>query len=110
MRRFFYIKGERRMSDLEQMARLEERLRQVAEEHPICRQQLQDVTQEIKEIRERLACVEQSHGALERAVFDMKKDLKEQISDFKKFVFWAIGLGISISGIVASILPYLMGR
>lgn len=98
------------MSDLEQMARLEERLRQVAEEHPICRRQLQGVTQEIKEIRERLACVEQSHGALERAVFDMKKDLKEQISDFKKFVFWAIGIGVTMSGIVVSVLPYILGR
>lgn len=110
MRRFFYIKGERCMSDLEQMARLEERLRQVAEEHPACRQQLQNATEEIKEIRERLARVEQSHEALERAVFDMKKDLKEQLSDFKKFVFWAIGIGVTMSGIVVSVLPYILGR
>lgn len=98
------------MSDIEQMARLEERLRQVADEHPACRRQLQNATEEIKEIRERLARVEQSHEALERAVFDMKKDLKEQLSDFKKFIFWAIGMGVAVSGIVASALPYILGR
>lgn len=59
------------MSDLEQMARLEERLRQVAKEHPACRTQLQNATREIAEIRERLARVEKGHDALEKAVFGM---------------------------------------
>lgn len=54
------------MSDLEQMARLEERLRQVAKEHPTWRTQLQNATREIAEIRERLARVEKGHDALER--------------------------------------------
>lgn len=98
------------MSESEQMARLEERLRQVAEEHPACRRQLNKATDEIKEIRERLARVEQNHESLEKAVVEMKKDLKEQLQDFKKSVSWAIGTAITISSVLVSALPYLLGR
>lgn len=97
-------------SDLEKMARLEERLRQVAEEHPTCRQQLQDATHEIQEIRERLARVEQNHESLKGTVLEMKKDLKEQLQDFKKSVSWAIGTAITVSSVLVSALPYLLGR
>ena len=98
------------MSDVEQMVRLEERLRQVAEEHPACRQQLQNATEEIKEIRERLARVEENHDALERVVVEMKKDLKEQLQEFKKSVSWAIGTAITVSSVLVSALPYIIGR
>ena len=98
------------MSETERMARLEERLRQVADEHPACRAQLNRATDEIKEIRERLARVEQRHEALEKAVFEMKTDLREQLAEFKKFVLWTIGTGITISGIVVSAVQLLIGR
>ena len=98
------------MSDAEQMARLEERLRQVADEHPACRAQLNKATDEIKEIRERLAVVEQNHKSLEKAVGEMKRDLKEQLQDFKKSVSWAIGTAITVSSVLVSALPYLLGR
>lgn len=98
------------MSDSEKMAILEERIRQVAQEHPACRKQLQEAVADIVKIRERLARVEQSHDALEKAVLDMKKDMKEQLSDFKKFVLWTIGAGITMSGIVVSVLQHILGR
>ena len=98
------------MSDAEKMARIEERLRQVVEEHPACRKQLQSATNEIKEIRERLARVEENHDALEKAVVEMKKDLKEQLSEFKKSVSWAIGTAITVSSVLVSALPYIIGR
>lgn len=98
------------MSDVEKMARIEERLRQVVEEHPACRNQLQSATKEIAEIRERLASVEKGHDALEKAVVEMKKDLKEQLADFKKSVSWAIGTAITVSSVLVSALPYVIGR
>ena len=98
------------MSDMERMARLEERLRQVADEHPACRAQLNRATQEIQEIRERLTRVEQGHEALERAVFDMKTDIREQLAEFKKFVLWTIGTGITVSGLVVSAVQLAIGR
>ncbi len=97
------------MSDTERMARLEERLKQVADEHPACRAQLNRATDEIKEIRERLIRVEQNHDSLERAVRDMKQDLKEQLQDFKKSVSWAIGTAITVSSVLVSALPYVIG-
>ena len=97
------------MSDAEQMARLEERLRQVADEHPACRAQLNKATDEIKEIRERLARVEQNHESLEKAVVEMKKDLKEQLQEFKRSVSWAIGTAITVSSVRVSALPYVIG-
>ena len=98
------------MSDTERMARLEERLRQVADEHPICREQLHKATEEIKDIRERLSRVEKGHEALERAVFDMKADIREQLGEFKKFVLWTIGTGITVSGIVVSAVQLILGK
>ena len=98
------------MSDMERMARLEERLRQVADEHPACRAQLNRATQEIQEIRERLTRVEQGHEALERAVFDMKTDIREQLAEFKKFVLWTIGTGITVSGLVVSAVQLAIWR
>ena len=98
------------MSEMERMARLEERLKQVADEHPACRKQLQRATDEIKEIRERLARVEQNHHALEKAVIEMKKDLKEELHGFKKSVSWAIGTAIAVSSVLVSALPYVFGR
>lgn len=97
------------MSDTERMARLEERLKQVANEHPACRAQLNRATDEIKEIRERLIRVEQNHDSLERAVREMKQDLKEQLQDFKKSVSWAIGTAITVSSVLVSALPYVIG-
>ena len=98
------------MSEIERMVRLEEELKQVAKEHPLCRQQLQNATNEIKEIRERLACVERDHRALEKAVGEMKRDLKEQLQDFKKSISLAIGTAITISSVLVSALPYVIGR
>ncbi len=98
------------MSDIEKMIRLEEQLKKVAEEHPLCRQQLNNATEEIKTIRERLTRVEQNHESLEKAVSEMKKDLKEQLSEFKKSVSWAIGTAITVSSVLVSALPYLLGR
>lgn len=98
------------MSDIEKMIRLEEQLKKVAEEHPLCRQQLNNATEEIKTIRERLTRVEQNHDSLEKAVSEMKKDLKEQLSEFKKSVSWAIGTAITVSSVLVSALPYLLGR
>ena len=98
------------MSDIERMIRLEEQLKKVAEEHPLCRRELNNVTEEIKTIRERLTRVEQSHDSLEKAVSEMKKDLKEQLSEFKKSVSWAIGTAITVSSVLVSALPYLLGR
>jgi predicted nucleic acid-binding Zn-ribbon protein len=98
------------MSDAERMARLEERLQQVAAEHPACREQLDKATDEIKNIRERLIRVEQNHDALEKAVVEMKKDLKEQLQEFKKSVSWAIGTAITVSSVLVSALPYVIGR
>ena len=97
------------MSDTERMARLEERLKQVADEHPACRAQLNRATDEIKEIRERLIRVEENHDSLERAVREMKQDLKEQLQDFKKSVSWAIGTAITVSSVLVSALPYVIG-
>lgn len=98
------------MSETEKMIRLEEQLKKVAEEHPACRAQLNKATDEIKEIRERLAVVEQNHKSLEKAVGEMKRDLKEQLRDFKKSVSWAIGTAITVSSVLVSALPYLLGR
>ncbi|MBR6268643.1 MAG: hypothetical protein IKR28_09990 [Selenomonadaceae bacterium] len=98
------------MSETERMAILEERLRQVADEHPACRAQLNKATDEIKEIRERLIRVEENHDSLERAVGEMKQDLKEQLQDFKKSVSWAIGTAITVSSVLVSALPYVIGR
>ena len=98
------------MSDIEKMIRLEEQLKKVAEEHPRCRRQLNNATEEIKTIRERLTRVEQNHDSLEKAVSEMKKDLKEQLSEFKKSVSWAIGTAITVSSVLVSALPYLLGR
>ena len=98
------------MSDIEKMIRLEEQLKKVAEEHPLCRRQLNNATEEIKTIRERLTRVEQNHDSLEKAVSEMKKDLKEQLSEFKKSVSWAIGTAITVSSVLVSALPYLLGR
>ena len=98
------------MSDIEKMIRLEEQLKKVAEEHPLCRRQLNNATEEIKTIRERLTRVEQNHESLEKAVSEMKKDLKEQLSEFKKSVSWAIGTAITVSSVLVSALPYLLGR
>lgn len=98
------------MSDIEKMIRLEEQLKKVAEEHPLCRRQLNNATEEIKTIRERLTRVEQNHESLEKAVSEMKKDLKEQLSEFKTSVSWAIGTAITVSSVLVSALPYLLGR
>ncbi len=97
------------MSETERMAILEERLKQVANEHPACRAQLQRATEEIKEIRERLAVVEQNHKSLEKAVGEMKRDLKEQLQEFKRSVSWAIGTAITVSSVLVSALPYVIG-
>ena len=40
----------------------------------------------------------------------MKKDLKEQLREFKKSVSWAIGTAITVSSVLVSALPYIMGR
>ena len=98
------------MSDIEKMIRLEEQLKKVAEEYPLCRRQLNNATEEIKTIRERLTRVEQNHESLEKAVSEMKKDLKEQLSEFKTSVSWAIGTAITVSSVLVSALPYLLGR
>ena len=98
------------MSDAERMARLEERLHQVAAEHPACREQLAKATDEIKNIRERLTRVEQDHMSLEKVVIEMKKDLKEQLQEFKRSVSWAIGTAITVSSVLVSALPYVIGR
>ncbi len=97
------------MSETEKMIRLEEQLKKVAEEHPACRAQLNKATDEIKEIRERLVRVEQNHESLEKAVVEMKKDLKEQLQEFKRSVSWAIGTAITVSSVLVSALPYVIG-
>lgn len=97
-------------NDLERMARLEERLKTVADENPACRQQLKDATEEIKEIRERLTRVEQGHEALKESVEKMDEQLREQFESFKRGVSWAIGTAITISSVLVSALPYILGR
>lgn len=97
------------MSDAEQMIRIEERLRQMADEYPAFRKKLQSAADEMRDIRERLARVEQNHKALEKAVFEMKSDLKDQLAEFKSFVLWTIGAGITVSGIVVSGIQHILG-
>lgn len=98
------------MNESEQMIRLEERLRQMADEYPAFRKKLQAAADEMKDIRERLARVEQNYTALEKALIEMKVDMKSQLAEFKNFVLWTIGAGITVSGIVVSGIQQIFGR
>ncbi len=98
------------MSEDERIIRLEERLRQIMEEHVSCRDHLKTTNDELRDIQERIARAEQNHESLEKAVSEMKTDLKEQLTEFKSTLGWAVGTGITLSSVLVSVLAHFLGR